>query len=112
MIFSSVIFLFLFLPITLVLYAVVGPKFRNAFLLLASILFYAWGEKIFTLIMLASITVNYFVGLGIDHFRGRASAKIFLIVGIVFNVLLLSAFKYTNFVTDNLNLVLEPVGLG
>ena len=112
MIFSSVIFLFLFLPITLVLYAVVGPKFRNAFLLLASILFYAWGEKIFTLIMLASITANYFVGLGIDHFRGRALAKIFLIGGIVFNVLLLSVFKYTNFATDNLNLILEPVGLG
>ena len=112
MIFSSVIFLFLFLPITLVLYAVVGPKFRNAFLLLSSIIFYAWGEKIFTLIMLASITVNYLVGMGIDHFRNRASAKIFLVVGIVFNVLLLSAFKYTNFAADNLNLILEPVGLG
>ncbi|MFZ1954747.1 MAG: MBOAT family O-acyltransferase [Desulfobacterales bacterium] len=112
MVFSSVIFLFLFLPITLVLYAVVGPKFRNTFLLLASILFYAWGEKIFTLIMLASITVNYLVGMGIDHFRNRSLAKIFLVVGIVFNVLLLSVFKYTNFATDNLNLILEPVGLG
>jgi alginate O-acetyltransferase complex protein AlgI len=112
MVFSSAIFLFLFLPITLVLYAAVGPKFRNTFLLLASILFYAWGEKVFTLIMLASITVNYFVGMGIDHYRNRASAKIFLVAGIVFNVLLLSVFKYTNFAIDNLNLIMEPVGLG
>jgi D-alanyl-lipoteichoic acid acyltransferase DltB (MBOAT superfamily) len=98
MIFSSVIFLFLFLPITLALYAVAGSKFRNALLLLASLVFYAWGEGVYTLIMLVSITVNYFVGIGIDHFRGRTSAKIFLVLGIVFNILLLSAFKNTEFI--------------
>ncbi|MFZ0243894.1 MAG: MBOAT family protein [Desulfobacterales bacterium] len=112
MVFSSVIFLFLFLPVTLVLYALVGPKFRNALLLLASLVFYAWGEAFYTLIMLASIAVNYGVGLGIDHFRSRASAKSFVVGGIVFNVLLLSVFKYTNFLVDNLNALLPAVGLG
>jgi alginate O-acetyltransferase complex protein AlgI len=111
MVFSSVIFLFLFLPITLALYAVAGSKFRNALLLLASLLFYAWGEGVYTLIMLASIAVNYFVGIGIDHFRGRTSAKIFLVLGIVFNILLLSAFKYTNFIIANLNHILPAVDL-
>ncbi len=111
MVFSSVIFLFLFLPITLALYAVAGSKFRNALLLLASLLFYAWGEGMYTLIMLVSIAVNYFVGIGIDHFRSRVPAKIFLVLGIVFNILLLSAFKYTNFIIANLNHILPAVDL-
>ncbi len=112
MVFSSVIFLFLFLPVTLVLYALAGPKFRNALLLLASLVFYAWGEAVYTLIMLASIAVNYGVGLGIDRFRSRAAAKLFVVGGIVFNLLLLSVFKYTNFLVDNLNVILQAVGLG
>ena len=73
MVFSSTIFLFIFLPIVLLAYLVFGTKFRNFVLLFSSLLFYAWGENIFVLLMLVSILLNYTLGRLIDrsHNKGK-----------------------------------------
>jgi alginate O-acetyltransferase complex protein AlgI len=75
MVFSSVIFLFLFLPVTLCLYFVVGKRFRNLFLLMASLVFYAWGETFYVAVMLASIGANYLFGLALERVKGRSASK-------------------------------------
>ena len=107
MVFSSIIFLFLFLPITILLYFISGKKFHNIVLLFASLIFYSWGENFYVLIMLLSITVNYFSGILIDHFRYRRLAIFFLSMAIILNLGLLSAFKYSNFIVDNINVLLS-----
>ncbi|MBE0586337.1 MAG: MBOAT family protein, partial [Desulfofustis sp.] len=115
MVFSSTIFLFVFLPLVLLSYMVAGRKFRNVILLAASLLFYAWGENVFVLLMLISIALNYCFGLLIDHSQQRGwSGKIPLILALLTNLGLLGFFKYANFLIDNLNTILinldfEPV---
>ena len=106
MVFSSIIFLFLFLPVTLFVYLVIGRRLRNYFLLFASLVFYAWGETAYVLIMLLSIVANYAAGLTIDHFKDRPQARLFLGLAVAFNIGLLSVFKYANFIADNLNILL------
>ena len=83
-------------------------------LLIASLFFYAWGGASFTLILVASITINYIAGRQIAIREGRKGAKVALILGVALNLLLLGIFKYANFIVDNLNVVfdwihLEPV---
>ncbi len=114
MVFASPVFLFVFLPLTLLGYFAVPSKFRNVFLLLASLFFYAWGETIYVLIMLASIALNYFFGILIEQGmqaptggRGRLA----LAAGITVNLLLLVYFKYANFLADNLNVSLARLSL-
>lgn len=107
MIFSSITFLFLFLPLVLGIYFVLpGIRARNLLLMVASFLFYAWGEKAFALVMVLSITVNYFLGIGLERCRNEKSEKGLLILSVFFNLGLLAVFKYTNFIVDNLNIVL------
>lgn len=112
MLFSSIIFLFQFLPLCLLLYFLAGKRLRNLLLLIASLVFYAWGESYYVLLMLVSILVNYICGLMIDRYRGRQAARGFLIAAIAFNVLSISVFKYANFLVDNLNTVLSQIGAG
>ena len=107
MLFSSIVFLFLFLPVVLALYflSTLGHKsLRNAVLLAASLLFYAWGEKAYVLILLVSITVNHFGGYAVHHMasKSRRSAVWALTGTVVFNLGLLGFFKYFNFVSENL----------
>ena len=98
MVFSSVLFLFGFLPIVLFVYFLSHPRYRNLVLLLASLFFYAWGEPKNVLLMLASIAVNYSLGLLIESkSKGR---KLFLILSLVFNLGMLFYFKYLNFAAD------------
>ena len=66
MLFSSPLFLFLFLPVSLATYFIVGPRFRNALLVAASLLFYTWGEGTYVLVMIAIIAVNYALGVLIE----------------------------------------------
>lgn len=106
MVFSSVIFLFFFLPLTLLSYYVVPRSFRNLVLLLASLVFYAWGEGLFLFIMLFSILFNYVFGLLIEKFKGVGLSKVFLVFAIFLNLSLLSIYKYINFIVDNINTVL------
>lgn len=106
MVFSSSVFLYLFLPIVLGLYFVVPRSLRNLLLLLVSLFFYTWGEKLYILILLTSITGNYVLGLGLDRLQGRRWAGALMAVAVMFNLGLLGYYKYAAFVADNLNTLL------
>lgn len=105
MVFSSIAFLFYFLPITLALYYILPKRCRNFVLLIASLFFYAYGEPTYVLIMILSITFSYIYGLLIDKFRKYS--KIFLALSICTSIGLLIYFKYTNFIIENINLWLD-----
>lgn len=91
MVFSSLIFVFLFLPVTVIGYYVLGKRFQNIFLLYASLFFYAWGEPVYLLLMLLSISVNYMIGLMMDKMIQRRAV---LMIGLLFNIGFLCFFKY------------------
>jgi len=110
MVFSSITFLFLFLPVVLLIYFLSPTRLKNHVLLAASLIFYAWGEKVFVLVMVVSILVNYASALLIERFRERKRDRVVLIVSLVANLGLLVAFKYANFLADNLNILLRLVG--
>lgn len=112
MVFSSTTFLFLFLPLVLIAYFS-GPHLgrRNTVLLIASLLFYAWGEGAYLLIMLASIGLNHWLGLKMDDAQQKRPRKYWLITALVFNLGLLAFFKYANFLADNLNILLAGLDL-
>jgi alginate O-acetyltransferase complex protein AlgI len=110
-VFSSPIFLFLFLPLVLGVYLLLPRKAWNVWLLIASLFFYAWGEKLYTLIMLASISANYVFGLLIEQQRGRPAMKPVMVAAVVVNLLLLIGFKYANFLVNSLNTLLSPFGV-
>ena len=101
MVFSSFTFLFLFLPITLFFYFIVkNRKWRNVILCLFSLLFYAWGEPVYILLMLFSIVFNFFGAILIDKSKKRK----LLLAGVVsINILALVIFKYTGFLINNVN---------
>ncbi len=107
MVFSSITFLFFFLPAVLLLYWLSGKAARNIFLLGASLFFYSWGEGVYVLLMLASITINFSGGLLIAGSRSAAFSRFFLILSVSLNILILGFFKYANFIADNLNLLLS-----
>ena len=98
MIFSSITFLFYFLPLFLFLYFI--SPFKNTVLLIASLLFYAWGEATYTLILLLSIAINYVFGLLIAHYEHKN--KVIVGVGIAVNLALITYFKYFNFIAQDL----------
>ncbi len=93
MLFSSVSFLWFFLPLVLLLHTVLRGSARNYMLLAASLLFYAWGGPKHLLVMIASMLFNWAVGLAIDRLRGR---RLWLSLGVVVNLALLGYFKYFN----------------
>ncbi len=98
MLFSSVTFLFLFLPITLLVYYLVPKRFKNLALLVASLFFYAWGEPVYVILMILSIAFNYACGREITKKQDdRKAARTTLIIAIVVNIGLLGVFKYTGF---------------
>ena len=106
MVFSSTVFLFLFLPLVIMIYYnpfVKGRKFKNLFLLLASLFFYAWGEPVYVFLMLISILVTWILAF---FLRGRYK-KVVLTVGIVYHVGVLFIFKYLTFLTSQLGLILN-----
>ena len=107
MVFSSLLFLGLFLPILLFMYHL-GPKsitFKNIILLVASLIFYAWGEPVRILVLLLATLVGYIAGLGIGKTKGTVYAKLWLIFALVIDIGLLVLFKYTGFFISNINLV-------
>ncbi|MBI5582974.1 MAG: MBOAT family protein [Deltaproteobacteria bacterium] len=113
MLFSSTVFLFLFLPLTLAGYYLIPvTKFRNTFLLTASLLFYAWGEMAYVLVMAASIVLNYIFGWGMEHLRDKKPwSKCFFIAALAINLGLLVTYKYANFLVENFNIGLQVWGL-
>ena len=108
MLFSSTVFLFLFLPIVLLVYYILPRTFKNAWLLGASLFFYAWGEPKFLPIMLFSIVINYVFAIIVDAQRDNKKAiKWILGVAIGSNLLLLGYFKYSGFIVENINALLN-----
>ena len=104
MLFSSLTFIFLFLPIVLVVYYISPKKLRNLVLFLSSLVFYSWGEPVYIVIMLFSIVFNYLSGLLIGRAQeDPARKKLILVVSIVGNLSVLGFFKYSNFFIENIN---------
>ena len=97
MIFSSITFLFYFLPISLIVYYISPLKLKNFILLLFSLIFYAWGEPKYIFLMLFSSMLDYIIARVIDKYRGKIQSKIALCCSVIVNLSLLFFFKYTNF---------------
>jgi len=108
MVFSTPIFIVIFLPITLILYYFSGR--RNIVLLLASLFFYAWGEYLYTALLVLSIVCNYIVGLIIDRIRLRRWASFILFIGIAINLIILFHFKYVIFLVEIINPIIVSIG--
>lgn len=111
MIFSSVFFIFVFLPVVLAIYYVVPFKYqlKNLVLLLASLVFYAWGEPVYVILMLLSISINYVGGIELESYlqSGRErNAKVACIGIVAVNLAVLGFYKYYGFVLENINLIL------
>ena len=105
MVFSSAAFLFAFLPLTLAGYYFLPIKYRNVFLMLASLLFYAWGEPKFVFVMILSILMNYAFGLLVDKYRQSKKQKLVLTAMVIANLSVFFVFKYLNFTIENLNIL-------
>lgn len=101
MLFSSLTFLIIFLPVLLVIYYLIKEKYRNYILLIFSLIFYSWGEPKYILLMIISIIINYIMALLIDKFR--KNSKSLLILTIIINIGLLIFFKYSNFFITTFN---------
>lgn len=109
MVFSSILFLFRFLPAVLLLYVIAPRSWKNAVLFLASLFFYAWGEPVYVVLMLFSTVVDYTHGRLVNRFLGqgkRGRAKWTVASSMVINLLLLGFFKYADFLVANLNQLL------
>lgn len=106
MVFSSLIFMFLYLPAVLLIYYIMPHKFRNAMLLVVNLVFYGWGEPVFILLMIFSTVLNYVYGYFIEKFReNKRTAKILLVTAIIINLGVLAFFKYAGMLTDTLNVL-------
>lgn len=104
MVFSSFVFLSVFLPLTLAGYYLINPKFRNYFLLIMSVLFYAWGEPKFVFVIMGSVLVNWGFGLAADRFReNKKAARAVIALMVIFNVSIFFVYKYLNFTINNIN---------
>ena len=106
MVFSSLEFLFLYFAVSILIYFAVPLKFRNAVLLVISLIFYGWGEPVYVFLMVGTILIDYVCGYFVDKYKGQGrtgAAKAAMIVAIVTNLLLLGFFKYWNFIIDNIN---------
>jgi len=103
MLFSSILFLYLFLPTTLLGYYLINKDYRNYWLLLASLVFFAWGGVSFTAILIGSIILNYFFGIKLQQHLGTRKGYWWLFIGVSSNVLILGVFKYANFLIFNIN---------
>ncbi len=110
MVFSSPLFLFGFLPLVLLAHFLVPRSARNFLLLAAGLVFYAWGEPWFSLVLVTSIGVNYLLGLLVDRCDQTQRARVVVGIAVVLNIGLLAVFKYAHFIVDNVNLVLVAAG--
>lgn len=104
MVFSNLVFLFMFLPIVLAAYFLLPKMFKNFILLLASLVFYAWGEPKYVILMLVSIVMNYIFGLMVHKFRNQIGyKKMTVALAVIANIGLLGYYKYSNFLIENMN---------
>lgn len=113
MVFSSPVFLFAYLPLTLAVYYLMPLRWRNLALFLLSLVFYGWDKPIYIPVMLFSVTVSYLCGFPIGKYRDRDRhrARVWLVVSLVLNLSVLVFFKYTNFIIENLRLIPPLAGV-
>jgi len=104
MVFSSLVFLFLYFSAVLILYFLSPKRFRNLLLLLVNLLFYSYGEPVYVLLMLGSITINYILGLAVEYIVQRTWKRVLLILSVVLNLSALGWFKYAGLIVDTLRL--------
>lgn len=109
MLFSSISFLYYFLPLTLVLYFLTPKRGKNAVLLLASLVFYGWGEPKYVLLMGLSVLLGYGFGLLVEKYRERKAGKLFCALSVGVSLSFLLCFKYADFLIGNFNAL---TGLG
>ena len=105
MLFSSILFLYYFLPAVILLYMIAPKKLKNTVLLLSSLLFYAWGEKLLVFMFMGTIFAGWILGLLIEKYRGTRQSRLFFVVSLVICLGLLGYFKYADFFIENLNRV-------
>ncbi len=106
MVFSSLIFIFRFLPVFLIVYFITPKKYKNFTLLIFSLIFYTFGEPRYFPLMIASILVDYFVSIKIEkNYNNRNKCRLLLLISIIFNIGMLFFFKYYNFFIDNINMI-------
>ena len=105
MLFSSIPFLYYFLPGVLILYFLVPRKAKNTVLLIGSLCFYGWGEPKYLILMVASIIIGYFAGLLIEATKEIKKKKLLLFISVIINILFLGFFKYSDFFIENFNAV-------
>ena len=103
MVFSSITFIFFFLPFFLILYYLVPFKLKNIILLIFSLIFYAWGEPVYIGLMIFSALVDYINGLLLNKLESKTKRKIVLIESLMVNIGLLGVFKYSDFLIANIN---------
>ena len=106
MVFSSVVFLFRFFPLFFLLYYLVPERMKNIVLFLGSLIFYAWGEPVYVVLMLFSTVVDYVHGRLLERLRGKRAARLVLLSSVVINLGLLCFFKYADFLIQSVNGVL------
>lgn len=117
MVFSSLLFMFIYLPVVLAIYYLVPVRWRNLWLFVVNMIFYGWGEPIYLILMVFSITINYFCGILIEKYRADDKlARRILTVNTVVNLALLFFFKYTDLFIGSLNSIagkelIAPLGL-
>jgi alginate O-acetyltransferase complex protein AlgI len=106
MVFSSLLFLYFFLPASIILYFLApGMRMKNLVLLIFSLIFYAWGEPVWIILLLISSVVDFFLGTFIDKYRGRKASSWLLGASVLVNLSLLMTFKYADFFTFNFNYI-------
>jgi alginate O-acetyltransferase complex protein AlgI len=107
MVFASLVFLCIFLPLNLILYFISkNAIYRNVLLVIFSLFFYAWGEPLWITLLIFTTFIDYYNAILVEKFRGTRWAKAPLISSIIFNFGILIAFKYAGFLTDNINAIL------
>ena len=118
MVFSSLVFMFIYLPVVLAVYYLVPVKWRNLWLFIVNLVFYGWGEPVYILLMMLSILINYISGIivGANRDTNRKKAKTALIINTAINLALLMFFKYFDFIAENLALIpgldfIKPLGI-
>jgi len=110
MVFSSVLFLFFFLPVFMIIYGIIPHKFKNSWALFASLLFYAWGAPVFIFIVTSTIFIDYFIVNKIHDSDNAALRKRLLALSVIMKVGLLAYFKYANFFVENVDVLLHTLG--
>ncbi len=112
MIFNSMTFLWIFLPIVLISYFLIKDKYKNLLLVVLSLIFYAWGEPTYVVLLIICILINYLIGILINKCKSSKLKKVLFAFGILANIGILIYFKYYNFFALNINNIFNTTLIG